>query len=50
MNITVPDYIIQGVPLNSSLINNYPVLPTNITSGRNLQAGDTDDVLMTQNN
>jgi len=49
-NVTVPDYIIEGVPLDSSLINNYPILPTNITAGRNLQAGDNDDVLLSENN
>jgi ABC-type lipoprotein release transport system permease subunit len=49
-NITVPYYVIEGVPLDSSLLNNYPILPTNITAGRNLQAGDTDDVLLSENN
>ncbi len=48
--VTVPYYIIEGVPLDSSLLNNYPILPTNITAGRNLQAGDTDDVLLSENN
>ncbi len=48
-NITVPDYIIEGVPLNASLINNYPVLPTNITTGRNLQAGETGSVVLSEN-
>jgi putative ABC transport system permease protein len=46
----VPEYTIVGVPLDSSLINNYPILPTNITQGRNLQTGDTDVVLLSQNN
>ncbi len=49
-NTTVPYYIIEGVPLDSLLINNYPILPTNITAGRNLQAGDIDDVLLSENN
>ena len=44
-----PDYIIVGVPLTSS-IENYPVLPTNITSGRNLQVGDSGVVLLSENN
>ena len=30
------EYTIEGIPLTSDLVNNYPVLPTNITSGRNL--------------
>jgi ABC-type antimicrobial peptide transport system permease subunit len=47
--ITIPDYIITGVLLNSSLIDNYPILPTNITAGRNLQAGETGSVVLSQN-
>jgi putative ABC transport system permease protein len=43
-------YTIEGIPLNASLIDNYPILPTNITSGRNLEAGDTGDVLLSENN
>lgn len=49
-NVTVPDYIIEGIPLDSSLIDNYPVLPTNITEGRNLNAGETGAVLLSENN
>jgi len=45
-----PDYVIVGVPLNSSLINNYSFLPTNITAGRNLQENDTGVVILSQNN
>ncbi len=48
-NMTVPDYIINGVSLDASLINNYPVLPTNITEGRNLLPGETGKVLLSQN-
>ncbi|PVX27319.1 MAG: hypothetical protein CW716_02910 [Candidatus Bathyarchaeum sp.] len=48
-NITVPDYIINGLPLNASIINNHDVLPTNITSGRNLLPGETGKVLLSQN-
>ena len=48
--MTVPNYIIEGVPLDSSLLNNYPILPTTITAGTNLQAGDTNDVLLSENN
>ena len=46
----VPDYIIEGVPVTSDLVNNYPILPTNITSGSNLQPGETGDVLLSENN
>jgi putative ABC transport system permease protein len=46
----VPDYVIKGIPLISSLIDNYPVLPMNITAGRNLQAGDSGVVLLSENN
>ena len=49
-NMSIPSYIITGVPLDASLINNYPILPTNITAGRNLQPGDTYDVLLSENN
>jgi ABC-type antimicrobial peptide transport system permease subunit len=48
-NVTVPDYIINGVPLNSSAISNYPVLPINITAGRNLLLGETGKVLLSEN-
>ncbi len=43
-------YIIEGVPLTSNLIDNYPILPTDIVSGTTLQAGDTGDVLLSENN
>ena len=43
-------YQIEGVPLTSSLVDNYPILPTNITAGSNLQAGDSGDVLLSENN
>jgi len=46
----VPDYIIKGIPLTSDLVDNYPILPTNITDGRNLQAGDSGVVLLSENN
>jgi putative ABC transport system permease protein len=46
----VPDYVIEGIPLTSELVNNYPILPTNITAGRNLQAGDSGVVLLSENN
>ena len=43
-------YTIEGIPLTSDLVNNYPILPTNITAGRNLQAGDSGVVLLSENN
>jgi putative ABC transport system permease protein len=46
----VPNYVIEGIPLTSSLVDNYPVLPMNITAGRNLQAGDSGVVLLSENN
>lgn len=46
----VPDYVIEGIPLTSDLVDNYPVLSTNITAGRNLQAGDSGVVLLSENN
>ncbi len=44
------EYTIEGVPVDASLINNYPILPTNITAGSNLQAGETGAVLLSENN
>jgi len=46
----VTEYTIEGIPLTSELVDNYPVLTTNITSGRNLQAGDSNVVLLSENN
>jgi putative ABC transport system permease protein len=46
----VPDYVIEGVSLTSDLVGNYPILPTNITAGRNLAAGDSGVVLLSENN
>jgi putative ABC transport system permease protein len=46
----VPDYVIEGIPLTSFLVDNYPILPTNITDGRNLQAEDSGVVLLSENN
>ena len=37
------EYTIEGIPLTSDLVDNYPVLPTNVTSGSNLQAGDSGE-------
>jgi ABC-type antimicrobial peptide transport system permease subunit len=44
------DYTIEGIPLTSELLDNYSILPTNITAGRNLQAGDSGVVLLSENN
>ena len=46
----VSSYTVEGVPLNSSLIDNYSILPSNITAGRNLQQGDTGVVVLSLNN
>jgi putative ABC transport system permease protein len=46
----MPKYIIEGVPLTSDLVGNYPILPTDIVAGQNLQAGETKDVLLSENN
>jgi putative ABC transport system permease protein len=46
----VTEYTIEGIPLTSDLVDNYPVLSTNITAGRNLQAGDSGVVLLSENN
>jgi len=45
----VTDYTIVGVPLDSSIIDEYAVLPTNIIEGRNLQEGDSGVVLLSLN-
>ena len=44
------EFQIYGIPLNASLINTYPILPTNITSGRTLEAGDSGAVVISENN
>lgn len=46
----VTDYTIEGIPLTSTLVDNYNILPTNITSGRNLAAGESGVVLLSENN
>lgn len=45
-----PNYAILGVPLSSSIIPTFPVLPSNVTAGRNLRTGDTDSVVISQTN
>jgi putative ABC transport system permease protein len=47
--ISRPLYTITGVCLNSSLVEEYSTLPTNITSGRNLREGDSGVLLASQN-
>jgi putative ABC transport system permease protein len=47
--VSRPLYTITGASLNSSLIDNYSVLPTEITSGRNLHEADTGVVLVNSN-
>jgi len=44
------EYVIQGIPLNSSLIDSFPILPTNITAGRNLKTEDSGVVVLSENN
>jgi len=46
----ITQYTIEGIPLTSDLVDNYPILNTNITSGRNLQAGDSSVVVLSENN
>jgi ABC-type antimicrobial peptide transport system permease subunit len=46
----ITEYTIEGIPLTSDMVDNYPVLTTNITAGRNLQAGDTGVVVLSENN
>jgi putative ABC transport system permease protein len=43
------NYTIEGIPLTADFVDNYPILPTNITSGRNLEAGDSGVVLLSEN-
>ncbi len=46
--LLIADYVIEGVPLVSNIIENYPILPSNITSGRNLQDGDLGVILLSE--
>jgi putative ABC transport system permease protein len=47
--INIPLYTIEGVCLNSTFIEEYSILPTNITAGNNLQEGDSGKVLLSLN-
>ncbi|XHH09702.1 MAG: ABC transporter permease [Candidatus Bathyarchaeia archaeon] len=43
------EYVIEGIPLTAELVS-YNILPSNITEGRNLQAGDSGVVVLSENN
>lgn len=47
-NAFIINYKIESIPLTSDILDNYPVLPTNITAGRNLQAGDNGVVVISE--
>jgi len=47
--VSRPLYTITGVCLNSSFIDDYSILPTNITAGRNLREGDSGVLVMSLN-
>lgn len=44
------EYTVVGVPLDDSLLLNYPILPSDIVEGRTLGEGDSNVVLLSQNN
>ncbi|MDY6917601.1 MAG: ABC transporter permease [Chloroflexota bacterium] len=46
--VTRFDYMITGVPLDSTLDEKYQYLPVNIVDGRNLEEGDSDAVLISE--
>jgi len=47
--ISRPLYTITGVSLNSTFIDNYSILPTDITAGTNLTEGDSGVLLISLN-
>jgi putative ABC transport system permease protein len=49
MTITRPVYTITGVCLNSAFIEEYSILPTNITTGENLSEGDSGVLIISLN-
>jgi putative ABC transport system permease protein len=49
-DVLVPEYTVVGVPLQSSLIDSYAVLPNGLMDGRSLQEGDSGVVLLSANN
>jgi len=44
-----PIYTITGVSLNSTFISEYSILPTNITTGKNLDEGDSEVLIISLN-
>lgn len=48
--ILVPDYTVVGVPLNNTYIDNYVVLPKDVTEGRNLEEGDSGVAFLSLDN
>ncbi|MFW9874764.1 MAG: ABC transporter permease [Candidatus Thorarchaeota archaeon] len=44
--VSLFDYIIQGVPLDSELDEKYSILPSNIVSGRKITEGDSGKVMI----
>ena len=44
-----PLYTVKGLPLNSSYIESYLILPANLIEGRNLQVGDSGVVVISSN-
>ncbi|MCW4017525.1 MAG: ABC transporter permease [Candidatus Bathyarchaeota archaeon] len=42
------NYIIMGIPLSSQIIASCPILPSNITTGRNLQSSDVGVVVISE--
>jgi putative ABC transport system permease protein len=49
MTITRPIYTITGVCLNSAFIDEYSILPANITTGGNLSEGDSGVLIISLN-
>lgn len=49
-DVIQPEYTVVGVPLDDSLLSNYPILPSDIVEGRTLVEGDSNAVLLSQNN
>ena len=44
--VSLFDYIIQGVPLDSQLDDKYSILPSKVVSGRKLKEGDSGNVMI----
>ena len=43
-------HVMEGIPLDSTIIDSYSVLPATIIDGRNLQGGESGVVLLSENN